>query len=69
MQTLQPEKYLKWINELQSDICHMVPILTNCKDIHHTLTYRKKILHMIIPLHMIYSPTYQSVETDDMHHY
>ena len=36
------KKYLKWINELQSDDGHMLPILTNCKVIHHRLTYWTK---------------------------
>ena len=39
IQTLRPKKYLKYSSELQSDNGHMLPILTNFKVIHHTLTY------------------------------
>ena len=56
IQTLQPKMCLKWINELQSDSGHILPIVTNYKVIQHTLTYRMKILCMII--HITYSPTY-----------
>ena len=37
MQTIQPKKYLKWINELYSG--HMLLILINYKVIRPTLTY------------------------------
>ena len=69
IQTLQREKYLKWINELQSGDGCILHILANCEVIHHTMTYLKIILPTIIPIHLIYSPTYPSVEPDDMHQY
>ena len=45
----------------------MLNIPTSYKVIHHTLTYRKIILSMIILIHITYSPSYLSAETDDMH--
>ena len=68
METLQHIKYLKWINELQSNNGHMQHLLNNYKVIYHTLTL-KEFFYMIIPMHVTYSPTYPSVETADMHHY
>ena len=47
----------------------MLPILINYMVIHHTLTYWGIILSMINPMLITYSPTYPSVETDDMHRY
>ena len=37
IQTIQPEKNLKYSNEL-GYAGHMIPILISCKVIHHTLT-------------------------------
>ena len=48
---------------------HMLPILINYMVIHHKLTYWWIILSMINPIHITYSPTYPSVETDNMHRY
>ena len=47
----------------------MLPILINYTVIHHTLTYWGIILSMINPIHITYSPTYPSVETDDIRIY
>ena len=55
--------------KVQSDDGHMLRILSNYKVIRHTLTNWNEILPMITPIHITYSPTYPSVETDDMHHY
>ena len=60
IQSTQRKKYLKWTNELEYN-GHMIPILINYKVIHHTLTYRKLILPMIIPIHITYTSTYSSV--------
>ena len=68
IQTIQPEKYLKYSNEFEY-AGHMLPILISYKVIHHTLTYRGIILSMITPIHITYSPTYLSVETDNMRRY
>ena len=68
IQTTQPKNYLKYTNVF-GYAGHMLPILINYKVIHHTLTYSGIILSMIIPIHITYSPTYPSVETDDMHRY
>ena len=65
---MQPEKYMKYSNEF-GYAGYMLPILISYKVIHHTLTYRGIILSMITPIHITYSPTYPSVETDDMHHH
>ena len=43
MQTMQPEKYLKYSNEF-GYAGYMLPILISYKVIHHTLTYRGIIL-------------------------
>ena len=45
----------------------MLPILISYKVIHHTLTNNGIIVTMITPIHITYSNTYPSVETDDMH--
>ena len=67
IQTIQPKKYLQRINEVQSGDGHLLPILINYK-VAHTLTFRKIILPMIIPMNITYSPTYPSVESDGMRH-
>ena len=46
---------MKYTNEL-GYACNMLPILINQKVIHHTLTYCRIILSMIIPIHITYSP-------------
>ena len=62
IQTIQPEKYLKYSNELIRPSGHMLPIPISNKVIHHTLTYRGMILSMITRIIQItYSPTYPSV--------
>ena len=38
IQTIRPNKYLKWTNELEYN-GHILPILINYKVIRHTLTY------------------------------
>ena len=68
IQTIQPEKYLKYSNQF-GYAGHILPILISYKVVHHTLTYRRILLSMITPIHTTYSPTYPSVETDDMHRY
>ena len=68
IKTIQPEKYLKYYNEL-GYAGHMLPILISYKVIHHTLTYRGIIQSMITPIQITNSPTYPSVDTDDMHRY
>ena len=62
--------YLKWINELQSDDCHMQPILTIiAKQSSHIDRLEENYRYDYSYIHIIYSPTYPSVKTDDMHHY
>ena len=68
IQTIQPKKYMKYAIEFRYD-GQMLPILINYMVIHHTLTYWGIILSMINSIHITYSPTYPSVETDDMHRY
>ena len=68
IQTIQPKKYTKYVKEF-GYASHMLPILINYIVMHHTLTYWGLIRSMINPIHIIYSPTYPSVETDDMHRY
>ena len=68
IQTIQPKKYMIYAKEF-GYAGHMLLILINYMVIHHTLTYLGIILSMINPIHITYSPTYPSVETDDMHRY
>ena len=62
------KKYMKYAKEF-GNAGHMLPILINYMVIHHTLTWWGIILFMINPIHITYSPTYPSLETDDMHRY
>ena len=64
IQTIQPEKYLKFSDEF-GYAGHILPILISYKVIHHTLTYSG----ITLSIQITYSPTYPSVETDDMHCY
>ena len=68
IQTIQPKKHMKYAKEF-GFAGHLLPILINYMVIHHTLTYWGIILSMINPIHITCSPTYSSVETDDMHRY
>ena len=68
IQTIQPKKCMKYAKQFVY-AGQMLPILINYVFIHHTLTYWGIILSMINPIHITYSPTYISVETDDMHCY
>ena len=47
-------------------ICYLYQLITV---IRHTLTCSEIILCVIIPIHITYSPTYSSVQADDMHRY
>ena len=68
IQTIQPKKYMKYATEF-GYAGQILPILINYMVIHRTLTYWGIILPIINPMHITYSPTYPSVETDDMHGY
>ena len=65
---MQSERYLKYSNEF-GYAGHVLPILISYKVIHHTLTDKGIIISMISHIHITYSPTYPSEETDDKHRY